>query len=159
MSTAEARPSFLYILECAAGALYVGWTHDPARRLKQHNGELPGGAAYTRSCRPVKMVALWEFECSLGRILSEEARLKGMLRSAKMKVVRGFWSDAGFDWGGGCSRRQAPVERPSFMLEEAGHRRQRPGDVEGLQPSASSDSDTAQSIAPITLSHEGRENR
>lgn len=40
--------AFVYILECADGTLYTGWTHDLDARLKSHNGGKTG-AKYTRS--------------------------------------------------------------------------------------------------------------
>lgn len=33
---------------------YIGYTYDPIKRLRQHNGEKPGGAKYTRRYRPWK---------------------------------------------------------------------------------------------------------
>lgn len=39
------------------GATYVGVTIDVDRRLRQHNGEQPGGARRTRSGRPWKLHA------------------------------------------------------------------------------------------------------
>jgi putative endonuclease len=45
---------YCYILECSDGTFYTGWSKDPERRLKQHNGGY--GARYTRSRRPVKLV-------------------------------------------------------------------------------------------------------
>lgn len=47
----------VYLLECADGTLYCGVTTNMARRLDQHNGELSGGAKYTRSRRPVRLAA------------------------------------------------------------------------------------------------------
>ena len=37
---------------------YVGYTDGPARRLRQHNWELPGGAEPTRKHRPWVLVAI-----------------------------------------------------------------------------------------------------
>lgn len=51
----------VYLLECGDGTLYCGVTTDMERRLAQHNGELPGGAAYTRGRRPVRLVASRSF--------------------------------------------------------------------------------------------------
>jgi len=47
----------IYLLECGDGTLYCGVTTDPARRLAEHNGELPGGARYTAARRPVRLAA------------------------------------------------------------------------------------------------------
>lgn len=44
------------MVECADGTLYTGVSTDLSRRLRQHNGELKGGAGYTRARRPVRLV-------------------------------------------------------------------------------------------------------
>lgn len=46
-----------YVLQSTRSTrTYVGITTNFARRLRQHNGELKGGAKYTRSYRPWKLV-------------------------------------------------------------------------------------------------------
>ena len=47
----------LYIIE-NKGCTYVGVSPDPVRRLRQHNGEIKGGAKYTTSKGPG-----WEHIC------------------------------------------------------------------------------------------------
>jgi len=47
----------VYLLECADGTYYCGVAIYLDRRLVQHNGIKPGGAKYTRSRRPVKLLA------------------------------------------------------------------------------------------------------
>ena len=47
----------VYLVECADGTFYCGIAKDPARRLAEHNGVLPGGARYTRGRRPVVLLA------------------------------------------------------------------------------------------------------
>jgi putative endonuclease len=51
-------PYFCYILECADGSYYTGWSTDPDRRERQHNAGR--GAAYTRLHRPVRLVYIEE---------------------------------------------------------------------------------------------------
>ena len=45
---------FVYIVRCADGTLYTGWTTDVTRRVAQHNAGR--GARYTRVRRPVALV-------------------------------------------------------------------------------------------------------
>jgi putative endonuclease len=49
---------FCYMLECADGSYYTGWTTDPVRRTKMHNQSR--GAKYTRTHLPVKLVYVEE---------------------------------------------------------------------------------------------------
>lgn len=45
---------FVYIVRCADGSFYTGWTTDISRRLAQHNAGR--GGRYTRTHRPVELV-------------------------------------------------------------------------------------------------------
>ena len=47
---------YLYLVETANGTLYTGISTDPERRLRQHNGELAGGAKALRGKGPLKLV-------------------------------------------------------------------------------------------------------
>jgi putative endonuclease len=54
----RAVPWFLYLLECADGSVYTGIATDVAARFAQHaNGT---GARYTRSRKPVQVLASFE---------------------------------------------------------------------------------------------------
>jgi len=79
-------PFFCYILECADGTFYTGWTTDPLRREKQHNAGR--GAKYTRMRRPVKMVYTEELPDRTSAMKRERA-IKAMKRERKMKLVGG----------------------------------------------------------------------
>ena len=79
-------PFFCYILECADGTFYTGWTTDPLRREKQHNAGR--GAKYTRMRRPVKMVYTEELPDRTSAMKRERA-IKAMKRDRKMKLVGG----------------------------------------------------------------------
>jgi len=77
----------VYLLRCADGTLYTGVTRDLNRRLRQHNGEIAGGARYTRSRRPVDV--LWyETHAARGDAQRAEARIKGLPRRAKLQLSR-----------------------------------------------------------------------
>lgn len=51
---------YTYILECADGSLYTGYTNDLATRLSAHNAGR--GAKYTKNRRPCKLVYHEEFD-------------------------------------------------------------------------------------------------
>ena len=78
---------WVYLLRCADGSLYTGITTDPARRLRQHRGELSGGAAYTRAHPPEEYAALRAVpdRASASR---EEARIKRLSREEKEQLIR-----------------------------------------------------------------------
>jgi len=77
---------YCYILECADGTYYTGWTIDPQRRLSQHN---KGTASrYTRARLPVRMVYL-EPQPDRRAAMKRERAIKGMRRDAKRKLIRG----------------------------------------------------------------------
>lgn len=46
---------FTYIVLCADGTYYTGKTWNLVKRIRQHNGELSGGARYTKIRRPVEL--------------------------------------------------------------------------------------------------------
>ena len=46
-------PAYVYMLRCADGSLYTGWTNDMEKRLKAHQSGQ--GAKYTRSRGPVEL--------------------------------------------------------------------------------------------------------
>ena len=56
-NTANTTAWLVYLLECADGTLYCGVTNNMDRRISQHNGQIPGGARYTRGRRPVRLLA------------------------------------------------------------------------------------------------------
>jgi putative endonuclease len=75
---------FCYILECADGTFYTGWTTDPTRREKQHNQGR--GARYTRTRRPVRLVYL-EDQPDRSTAMRRERALKSMSRVRKQKLI------------------------------------------------------------------------
>ncbi len=76
-------PCFCYILECADGTYYTGWTTDPERRVTQHNKGI--GARYTKTRRPVKMVYLEEQPDKITALKRERA-IKALPRKKKMEL-------------------------------------------------------------------------
>lgn len=76
--------AYVYLLRCADGTLYCGWTTDPERRLAQH--QKGTASRYTCRRRPVEMV--WTKECDdRSHALREEWRIKRLPRSAKWALV------------------------------------------------------------------------
>jgi len=47
---------YVYLLRCADNSLYCGITTNLEKRLRQHNGELIGGAKYTKVRQPCQLV-------------------------------------------------------------------------------------------------------
>ncbi|WP_370277361.1 GIY-YIG nuclease family protein [Pontibacterium sp.] len=74
------------MLRCADNTLYTGVTTDPERRLREHNGEVKGGARYTRTRQPVTMV--WqEAHANRSEACKREAQIKRISKTAKEKLI------------------------------------------------------------------------
>ncbi len=77
----------LYLIECIDGSLYTGITTDVERRFQEHLGGK--GARYTRSHKPVRLVA----SCLVGsraEALRAELALKRLPKAKKIAAVHSF---------------------------------------------------------------------
>lgn len=77
---------YVYILECVDGSYYTGITNDLTKRLKQHNGEISGGAIYTRNKRPVKLIHQEKYLSHL-EASRREIAIKKLNRVQKQKLI------------------------------------------------------------------------
>lgn len=73
-----------YILRCADGTLYTGWTNDLNRRLLAHNAGT--GAKYTRPRRPVTLVYQEQFP-SKQEAMRREWEIKQLTRAQKLLLI------------------------------------------------------------------------
>lgn len=77
--------NYTYMLRCADGSLYTGWTADMGRRLRQHqNGT---GGKYTRSRLPVSLLYCEKHEDRY-LAMSREAQIKRLTRKQKIELIR-----------------------------------------------------------------------
>jgi putative endonuclease len=76
--------AWVYLLRCADGSLYTGWTVDLDARLRRHAAGK--ASAYTRSRLPVEL-ALALPMTDRSEALREEARIKALHRSDKLALI------------------------------------------------------------------------
>ncbi|MEG0156116.1 MAG: GIY-YIG nuclease family protein [Anaerovoracaceae bacterium] len=76
---------YVYILACADGTLYTGWTTNISARLATHNKGK--GAKYTRGRLPVTLVYHEAFEDKSSALKREHA-IKKLTLSQKLDLVR-----------------------------------------------------------------------
>ena len=69
--------NYTYILQCADGTYYTGWTNNLEKRVEDHNQNR--GAKYTRGRTPVKLV--------YSETLKREAAIKRLSRSEKEALI------------------------------------------------------------------------
>lgn len=75
---------YVYLLRCADGTLYTGYTDDPVRRTKVHNAGK--GAKYTRARLPVELV--YQEACAdKSAALRREYEIKQLTRVQKLKLI------------------------------------------------------------------------
>jgi putative endonuclease len=75
---------FCYIVECADGTFYTGWTVDPEKRVKAHNAGR--GAKYTRTRRPVRLVYV-EPQPDRKTAMRREIQIKRLGHDGKRKLL------------------------------------------------------------------------
>ena len=76
--------NYTYIVECADGSLYCGWTNNLEKRIADHNAGK--GAKYTKTRLPVKLVYYEEFDTK-EEAMSREWHIKQLRREKKMKLI------------------------------------------------------------------------
>jgi len=75
---------YVYVLDCADGSLYTGYTTDVARRVAEHDAG--DGAKYTRGRTPVELVHVEAFD-SKSTAMSREYAIKQLTRREKESLV------------------------------------------------------------------------
>lgn len=76
--------NYTYLVRCADGTLYCGWTNHLEERIKMHNAGK--GAKYTRGRRPVILVYYETFETKQ-EAMRREAAIKRLSRKEKESLV------------------------------------------------------------------------
>ena len=95
-----ASKHYIYILRCADGTLYTGWTNDIEKRIETHNSGK--GAKYTRARLPVELVYTEEFD-NKTEAQKRECAIKRLTRAEKEKLIE---SDSDEDIHDPCLRFQ-----------------------------------------------------
>ncbi len=75
---------FVYVLECADGTYYTGYTTDVKRRVREH--EAGDGAKYVRGRTPVDVVHVERFD-SKSAAMAREYEIKELSRPQKERLV------------------------------------------------------------------------
>ncbi|MFT9078220.1 GIY-YIG nuclease family protein [Ethanoligenens sp.] len=81
----ETTNYYAYMLRCADGTIYSGYTTAPTRRTAVHNSGR--GAKYTRSRLPVKLVFTEHFSTK-SEALKREAALKRLSHADKLSLIK-----------------------------------------------------------------------
>lgn len=78
--------NYTYLLTCADGTLYCGWTNHLEQRLQAHNAGK--GAKYTKARRPVSLAYYEEF-ATKEEAMKREAAIKKLTRTEKLDLIAG----------------------------------------------------------------------
>ena len=76
--------AFTYILECADGTFYTGWTANLEQRLQAHNAGR--GGRYTRGRRPVRL-AYFEEHSTRQEAQRREVVLRRLSRAKRLELI------------------------------------------------------------------------
>lgn len=78
--------NYTYMVECADGTLYTGWTNCLRKRIAAHNGG-KDGAKYTRAKRPVTLIYYEGFQTK-EEAMRREYQIKQLTREKKLKLLK-----------------------------------------------------------------------
>ena len=76
--------NYTYLVRCADGTLYCGWTNHLEERIKAHNAGK--GAKYTKGRRPVELV-YYETFATKQEDMKREAEVKRLKREGKIELI------------------------------------------------------------------------
>jgi putative endonuclease len=76
--------AWVYMLRCADGSLYTGWSTDVQRRLARHRDGT--ASRYTASRLPVELALALPMP-DRNTAMREEARIKQLDRAAKLELI------------------------------------------------------------------------
>ena len=79
--------NYTYIVRCADGSLYCGWTNHLDERIRAHNAG--NGAKYTKSRRPVTLV-YYEVFSTKQEAMKREWIVKQMTRKEKLALIESW---------------------------------------------------------------------
>lgn len=79
--------NYVYILECADGTLYTGWTNNLEKRIEMHSKGI--GAKYTRGRGPVKLIYHEIFE-NKNDAMKREYAIKRLTRKEKLNLINSY---------------------------------------------------------------------
>jgi putative endonuclease len=74
----------VYVLECADGTLYTGYTTDVERRVREHDAG--DGAKYTRGRTPVELRHVESYD-SKSAAMSREHEIQSLTRAGKERLI------------------------------------------------------------------------
>ncbi|WP_215395559.1 GIY-YIG nuclease family protein [Rheinheimera oceanensis] len=80
---------YLYMVQTGSGMLYTGISTDPVRRLRQHSGELAGGAKALRGKGPLTLV-YQQPVADKSTAAKAEYQLKQLSKSAKLALAASY---------------------------------------------------------------------
>lgn len=81
----KSSKAYMYVVECADGSLYTGYTTDLTKRIAAHNAGK--GAKYTKARRPVKLIYSEAFNHKTAA-MSAEAKFKQKKRAQKLAYIK-----------------------------------------------------------------------
>lgn len=75
---------YVYIIQCADGTFYTGYTNDVHKRVETHNAGK--GAKYTKTRRPCKLVWACGYETK-SEAMKREYSIKQLTREQKINLI------------------------------------------------------------------------